>query len=84
MDNDLREEIEKLKKDLAALNEEVYKNNFSTFQEFNKRSSFTVSLKVPSYRTVPEVAEVGEIIEVNGKLYICSAINTWSLVGTQV
>jgi len=77
-------QIDQLRKDLEALNNEYYKNNFSAVQEFNKKSNFTTQLKVPSYVTAPTTAEVGEIIEVGGKLYICSTANTFSLVGTQV
>jgi len=77
-------QIDQLKKDLEAFNNEYYKNNFSAVQDFNKKSSFTTRLKVPSYVTAPTTAEVGEIIEVGGKLYICSTANTFSLVGTQV
>jgi len=77
-------QIDQLRKDLEALNNEYYKNNFSAVQDFNKKSNFTTRLKVPSYVTAPTTAEVGEIIEVGGKLYICSTANTFSLVGTQV
>ena len=75
--------IDQLKKDLDALNNEFYKNNFSAQQDFNKKSNFTTRLKVPSYAVAPTTAEVGEIIEVGGKFYICSSVNTFSLVGTQ-
>jgi len=77
-------QIDQLRKDLEALNNEYYKNNFSAVQEFNKKSNFTTRLKVPSYVTAPTTAEVGEIIEVGGKLYICSTANIFSLVGAQV
>ena len=77
-------QIDQLKKDLGALNSEYYKNNFSAVQDFNKKSNFTTRLKVPSYATAPTTAEVGEIIEVGGKLYICSTANVFTLVGAQV
>jgi len=80
----MQSQIDQLRKDLEALNSEYYKNNFSAVQDFNKKSNFTTRLKVPSYATAPTTAEVGEIIEVGGKLYICSTANTFSLVGTQV
>ena len=82
-DNSNRGNTDKIEKDLKDLIEEVYKNNFSAYQEFNKTCNFTVRLKVPHYDGVPVEAEVGEIIESGGKLYICSSQNTWSLVGTQ-
>ena len=75
--------IDKLEKDLKDLIDEVYKNNFTAYQEFNKTCNFTVRLKVPHYEGVPVECEVGEIIETGGKLYICSSQNTWQLVGTQ-
>lgn len=73
-----------LEKQLFDLQQEVFLNNFSAHQDFNKYSNFTTRLKVPHYATAPSKAEVGEIIEVSGKLYIASAIDTWSLVGGQV
>lgn len=80
---DLQSQIDKLTKDLKDLTDEVYKNNFSSRQDFNKASNFTTRLKVPHYESLPATGEQGEIIEVGGKLYICSSTNTYSLVGTQ-
>lgn len=76
-------EIEQLKKDIAALSDEYYRNNFTAHQDFVKYSNFTSRLKIPHYASTPATGEVGEIIEVGGKLYICSAANTWTIVGTQ-
>lgn len=59
------------------------RNNFVGSQDFNKSSRFNTRLKVPHYDSLPTSAEVGEIVEVGGKLYICSSPNTFSLVGTQ-
>lgn len=81
--DNLQETIGKLQIDLNALNQEVYLNNFSAHQDFNKYSNFTSRLKVPSYSVAPSTCEVGEIIEVGGKLKICSSANTWTTVGTQ-
>lgn len=80
---DLQNQIDKLKIDLKAINEEYYANNFSASQDFNKYSRFNTRLKVPSYSTLPTVCEVGEIAESAGKLRICSAANTWTIVGSQ-
>jgi hypothetical protein len=80
---ELQKEINQLRKDFNDLNEEFYRNNFSAQQDFNKKSNFTSRLKIPSYTVAPTTAEVGELIEVGGKLYICSSANTFSLVGTQ-
>jgi len=84
MQNDLQMQIDQLKASLEALNAEVYTNNFSAVQDFNKYSRFNTRLKVPSYASVPTTGEVGEIIEVAGKLRICSATNVFTIVGTQV
>jgi hypothetical protein len=81
--NIIKMDIEQLKKDLKALNDEFYLNNFTARQDFNKYSDFTTRLKVPHYASDPATCQVGEIIEVGGKLKICSASNTWSIVGTQ-
>lgn len=76
-------EIEKLKKDLQDLTDEFYRNNFSAQQDFYKYSNFKTRLKVPSYSSDPATGVVGEIIEVGGKLKICSATNVFTIVGTQ-
>ena len=76
-------QLDKLTEDLKALNDEVYANNFSSSQDFNKYSRFNTRLKVPHYDAIPTTCEIGEIIEVAGKLYVGSAINTFTIVGTQ-
>ena len=83
MNPDIQKRIDQLEKDLRALNDEVYANNFSNYQTFNKYSNFTSRLKVPKYASAPATCEVGEIIEVSGKLRICSSANTWTTVGLQ-
>jgi len=80
---ELQKQITVLRKQLEQLSTEVYKNNFSTRQDFNKASAFNTKLKVPSYTSVPAKCEVGEIIENNGKLLICSVADTWTIIGTQ-
>lgn len=78
-------EIEILKRRLENLESEFYRNNFSASQDFQKASRFNSKLKVPTYATAPSRCELGEIY-VNsgtGKAYVCSATNTWSLIGTQ-
>ena len=80
MEQDYKKEIETLKKDLKDLTEEMYRNNFSASQDFNKKVSFTTAVKVPHYTTLPSVGEVGEILEMGGALYICSTPNNFSLV----
>lgn len=82
MDN-TQEQFDKLAKDIADLTNEIYLNNFSTSQDFNKFSRFNTRLKVPHYNSLPSVCEIGEIIESSGKLYVCSSANTWAIVGSQ-
>lgn len=83
MNPDVQKQIDQLRLDLEALNQEVYRNNFSAHQDFNKSSSFTTKLKVPHYDSLPTSCEIGEIVESGGVLKICSALNTWTTVGTQ-
>ena len=83
MDKDIQQQLKELRNDIDALNAEIYRNNFSAQQDFNKKVSFTTSLKVPHYASDPAVGEVGEIIEVGGKLKVCSSANTWTICGTQ-
>ena len=83
MDEETRNRIEKLERDLFDLNQEVYRSNFKAHQDFNKTSFFNTRLKVPVYDSVPSIAEVGEIICVGGVLLVASSTNTWTVVGTQ-
>ena len=85
MPNDLQIQLNQLKADFEALNAEVYTNNFTSSQDFNKYSRFNTRIKVPTYATAPTVAEIGELYanSTNGRLFVCTAANVWSLVGTQ-
>lgn len=81
--NDLQEQVAKLKSSIDDLTSNFYKNNFSAHQDFTKYSNFTTTLKVPSYSTLPTAQAVGELVESGGKLYISTAVDTWTIVGTQ-
>ena len=83
MPNDLQAQIDKLTRDLNDLISEVYTNNFSSSQDFNKFSRFNTRLQVPTLAATPTTCEVGELCCVSGKLRVCSAANTWTIVGTQ-
>lgn len=72
-----------LKQQLEALQAEYYLGNFAGSQDHNKYVRFNSRLKVPHYASTPSTCEVGEICEVSGKLRICSAANTWTIVGSQ-
>lgn len=78
-----QEQIDALRRDLNQLKAEFYKNNFASSQDFNKYCRFNSTLKVPHYSSAPATSNVGEIIEVGGKLYISTAVDTWTVVGTQ-
>ena len=79
----LNEKITKLQNDLLNLQADFYRNNFTANQDFQKYSDFKTMLKLPSYSSRPATCQVGEIIESGGKAYICSASNTWTVIGTQ-
>lgn len=80
---DTQSQINELRTRIEQLEQEYFKGNFSAHQDFNKYSNFTTRLKVPHYDTLPSTCEVGEIVESSGKLRVCSASNTWTIVGTQ-
>ena len=83
MEQDLQTQINILKKDLEALNQEVYLNNFSAHQDFNKKSNFTTNLIIPKYNILPSTCEINEVVGVGGILYICKSTNSWQKVGSQ-
>jgi hypothetical protein len=81
-----------VQENMAALSRKVgeiealfYKNNFGSTQLFNKDTIFSTSLRVPVYSVAPTVAEIGQLISIAGKLYICTNDGpvTWTIVGTQ-
>ena len=76
-------EVEQLKKDLNDLIQEVYRNNFTSHTDFNKYCNFTSRIKVPVVTSLPTNCEIGELIVYGGKLYVASALNTWTIVGVQ-
>jgi hypothetical protein len=84
MNPENKTETQILKQELESLRSAFYLNNFAGGQDVNKYTRYNYRLKVPSYSVEPTTCEVGEIIEVSGKLKICSASNTWTVVGTQV
>jgi hypothetical protein len=80
----LKEQIVKLQNQLNDLSGAYYRNNFTSSQSFNKDCVFNSRLRVPIYSSAPSVCEVGDLISVGGKLYICTVANTtFELVGTQ-
>lgn len=85
MPNDLQLQVNELKRQLEALSGDYYTNNFTGSQDFQKYSRFNTRLKVPTLATAPTTCEVGEIYvnSGNGKAYVCSATNTWTVIGAQ-
>ena len=81
--DDHEEALAKLQATIDALSAEYYKNNFHSSQDFQKDSRFNTSLKIPSFSSLPSTCSVGQIAQTSGKLYICSAVNTWTIAGTQ-
>jgi len=83
MPNDLQQQINQLKQQLESLQGDYFKGNFSSSQDINKYTRFNSRLRVPVLSATPATCEVGELCSVSGKLRICSATNTWAIVGTQ-
>ena len=83
MPND-KSQLEMLKQQVEALQAELYRGNFTGSQDFNKKIRVNTALRLPVYATAPAKCEQGEVyVNTTGKLYVCSAANTWALVGTQ-
>lgn len=69
---------------MEALSAELYRGNFSGSQDFTKKVRMQTALRLPVYGTAPAKCEQGEVyVNTSGKAYVCSAANTWSLIGTQ-
>lgn len=83
MDKSTEEQIAILRTEIETLKSEIFRNNFSGSQDFNKFIRMNTRLKIPHYDSVPPVGEPGELIEVGGVLLICSSSNVFTIVGTQ-
>jgi len=85
MPNEIQQQIDSLNQRLEALNAEYHANNFNSSQDFNKYSRFNTRLKVPTLASTPATCEIGEVCVVSGtgKVYVCSAADTWTIIGTQ-
>lgn len=79
----MQEELDQLKRQVADLTQQVIKDNFSKLDIFIKDVAFEKKIKVFNKTANLAVCETGELSVVAGKLYICSAANTWTVVGTQ-
>ena len=87
---ELQGQIAKLQNDVRDLSAQVNKNSFSGSQTFNKDVTFSSRLRVPVYSAAPSVGEIGDLICVSAKLYVCTTAGdvstpaTFTLVGSQV
>jgi hypothetical protein len=81
--DDTKTQIEKLRKDLNDLTDEVYNGNFTSQQDFKKDVRFSARVKLPNLTTLPSTCSVGEITVSGGKAYVCSATNVWTVIGSQ-
>ncbi len=50
----------------------------------NIELSGSAVLKLPDVTTLSATCSIGQMTVSSGKLYICSAVDTWTVVGTQV
>lgn len=81
---EMQAQILKLQSQLNELSGAYYRNNFTSSQSFNKDVVFNSRLRVPVYSAAPSISEIGDLIAVGGKLYICTVPNTtFTLVGSQ-
>lgn len=80
----LAREVESLTRTVEELRQIVQKNNFSALQVFDKTVQFNNKIKVFNKTANLASCQTGELSVVGGKLYICSATDTWTIVGTQV
>lgn len=77
------DEIQKLRKDLNDLIDEVYRGDFTSQKDFTKDVSFGARVKLPNVTTLPSTCAVGELTVSGGKLYVCATANNWVVAGTQ-
>jgi hypothetical protein len=82
--------VQKLQSQLSDLSGAFYKNNFSSSQTFNKDVVFQSRMRSPVFSAAPAVGEIGDIICVSAKLYVCTTAGNsttpavFSLIGSQI
>lgn len=83
----MQQEVDALKQQIESLTGEYYTNNFPSSRDENKYVRFNTRLKVPRSTANPTIGDVGDLVEVGGKLKICTVASvtapTWTIVGTQ-
>ena len=83
MDNDLQNEVQRLKNEIADMRTILNKDNFSSIQIFNKEIQLNSRVRLFNKTANLSTCNTGELSVVAGKLYICSATDTWTVCGTQ-
>ncbi len=77
-------QLQMLKQEVESLKAELYRGNFTGSQDFTKKVRMQTAFRLPVYASAPAKCEQGEVyVNTNGKAYVCSAANTWALIGTQ-
>ncbi len=73
-------QLEMLRQEVESLKAELYKGNFTGSQDFTKYVRFNSKIRFPVVASLPATCELGEakVLSSNGKLYICSAADTWT------
>ena len=74
---ELQDQISGLQAQLTELRDSFFRNNFSQQQVFNKYSDFTTRIKIPVVTALAN-CEIGELCFYSGKLYVATAVNTWT------
>lgn len=80
MNPDLQKQVDELTKAFNSLKDEFYRGNFASSQDVQKYLRVNSRLKLPTVDALSTVCNQGEacVLSTNGKLYICSASNTWT------
>lgn len=73
-------QLQMLRQEVESLKAELYRGNFTGSQDFTKKVRMNTAFRLPVYASAPSKCEQGEVYvnSVNGKLYVCSAANTWT------
>ncbi len=67
-----------LQQQINELKELITKGSFSSKDVFDKNVQFKGRIKLTPKASLPTTCEIGEITSYGGKLYHCSAANTWT------
>lgn len=79
----LEEQLKVLSNEVYSLKDEFYKDRFTSKEIKTKEIIYKNILILEQKSATPSVCVVGSLCVVGGKLYVCSASNTWAVVGSQ-